>query len=805
MSRQGTKHPRSPLEVIGKGGERQPFLRGMITHDLVQRGLPFADAYALARALRDELAPRRQITTAELGDIVEQRLEAEYGHAYPPQEPPPQLAVTYDGQSQPFSRGLLAQSLYAAGLDLDRAYRRVLEIQRALIDEGVERIDSRDLARRVAHLLDRNDGHPVGGRYRLIRRLRDLPRPLVVFLGGASGTGKSTLSLELAPLLRIYRINSTDTIRQVMRMAFSPAMLPALHRSSFELGPDSTADPNDRGAVLAAFAEQATRVCVGVRAVVERSIAENTSVLVEGVHLLPPLVPFSDLAGAAYQLMLMVSTMDEEVHRSHLLSRAGLVGRRASRYLEHFRAIRHQQELLLERAEEHEIPLLDTTGRERTGPRTAQLITDLLEQRLPWLAAPEDAPPGLPASGLLLVVDGLPDRPLRALGGRTPLEAARTPTFDRLAREGRVGLADPIAPGVVPDTASGNLALFGQPPLAMKRGPIEALGAGLALGPDAIALRANLATLDDRGWVIDRRAGRIRDDAPELAAALDRLPLPDAPEVTVRVHAGTEHRLAVVLDGPDLSSELDGSDPGETAPPGPPLEPRPHDPADRRAQRTAELLDAFEREARRVLGEHPVNRRRLDDGLPPANCLLTRGAGRVHSLEPLAVGGRGFRLACVSGDRTVLGIASAIGAEIVRDPSMTANLDTDLQAKFAAAAVALEHSDLVVLHVKGADIAAHDRRPDAKVEFIERLDAALGRFLEGRADLRVAVASDHATFCDSGGHGADPVPVLLWGPGIPADAVTTFTERTAAGGGLQRFPLQLLVERLFERFASAAS
>jgi 2-phosphoglycerate kinase len=605
VSRPGSKQQRSTLEVIGRGGERQPFLRGMITHDLVQRGLPFADAYALARALRDELAPRREITTTELGEIVERRLEAEYGSAYPPQEPAQPLAVTYDGQSQPFSRGLLAQSLYAAGLDLDRAYRRVLEIQRALVDEGTERIDSRELARRVANLLDRTDGHHVGGRYRLIRRLRDLPKPLVVFLGGASGTGKSTLSLELAPLLRIYRINSTDTIRQVMRMAFSPAMLPALHRSSFELGPDSTAEPNDRRAVLAAFEEQATRVCVGVRAVVERSIAENTSVLVEGVHLLPPMVPFADLAGAAYQLMLMVTTVDEEVHRSHLLSRAGLVGRRASRYLEHFRAIRHQQELLLERAEEHEIPLLDTTGRERTGPRTAQLITDLLEQRLPWLAAPEDTPPGLPATGLLLVIDGLPDRPLRALGGRTPLEAARKPTLDRLAREGRVGLADPVAPGVVPDTASGNLALFGQPPLAMKRGPIEALGAGLHLGPDAIALRANLATLDDRGSVVDRRAGRIRADAAELVAAIDRLPVPGAPEVTVRVHAGTEHRVAIVLEGPDLSSDVDGSDPGETAPPGPPLKPRPRDPADRRAVRTAEILASYEQEAGRVLERHP--------------------------------------------------------------------------------------------------------------------------------------------------------------------------------------------------------
>ena len=791
--------------MVGADGERQPFLRGMVTHDLVQRGVPFAEAYALARALRDELFEHGEITTAELGDIVDQRLEETYGPDYARPDAPPRLKVAYDGQSQPFSRGLLAQSLYAAGLDLDRAYRRVLDIQRALLEEGTDSIDSRELARRVAEILDRTEGREIGGRYRLIRSLRELPRPLVVFLGGASGTGKSTLSLELAPLLRIYRINSTDTIRQVMRMAFSPAMLPALHRSSFELGAEAHGDVNERAAVIAAFDEQATRVCVGVRAVVERSIAENTSVLVEGVHLLPPLVPFTDLSGAAYQLMLMVTTLDEEAHRSHLLSRAGLVGRRASRYLEHFRAIRHQQDLLLERAEEQEIPLLDTTERERTAPRAARLITDLLEQRLPWLAAPESAPVELPAKGLLLVVDGLPDRPLRALAGRTPLEAANTPTLDRLAAEGRVGIADPVAPNVVPDTASGNLALFGQAPLAMKRGPIEALGAGLELSAEAIALRGNFATLDERGFVTDRRAGRIRAESAELAEALDRLAIAEEPDVTIRVHAGTEHRVAIVLEGERLSSEIEGSDPGETAPPGPPLPPKARDPSDARAVRTAKILTAFEAEARKILRRHPLNLRRMREGRPPANCVLTRGAGRVHTLEPLAVGGASFRLACVSGDRTVLGIARAVGAETLHDDSMTANLDTDLDAKLAAAAEALERSDLVVLHVKGADIAAHDRRPDDKLRFIEKLDRALGRFLEGRSDLRLAIASDHATHSDSGGHGPEPVPVLLWGPGIPRGSVTSFCERTAPAGELQRFPLQLLIERLFERFAPSAS
>ena len=160
----------------------------------------------------------------------------------------------------------------------------------------------------------------------------------------------------------------------------------------------------------------------------------------------------------------------------------------------------------------------------------------------------------------------------RALGGRTPLQAAATPTLDRLARDGRSGLADPVGPGVVPDTAAGSLALFGQSPLALKRGPVEALGTGLQLLPGDVALRGNFASLDDQGQVVDRRAGRIREGSEDLARAIDRLDLPGelASTVEVLVRASTEHRLAVVLRGEGLSSAIQGSDPGDGAPPGPP-------------------------------------------------------------------------------------------------------------------------------------------------------------------------------------------------------------------------------------------
>jgi 2,3-bisphosphoglycerate-independent phosphoglycerate mutase len=130
---------------------------------------------------------------------------------------------------------------------------------------------------------------------------------------------------------------------------------------------------------------------------------------------------------------------------------------------------------------------------------------------------------------------------------------------------------------------------------------------------------------------------------------------------------------------------------------------------------------------------------------------------------------------------------------------MTANLDTDLESKFAAAAMALRSNDLVIVHIKGADIAAHDQRPDQKAEFLERIDRELAELLSASpGPARIAIASDHATLSESGQHAADPTPVLIWGKGIDPDTVEAFDELAVTAGRLQRFPLQNLLGKLFE-------
>jgi len=827
-----TRKGKSPtIWVRTSSGRRHPFLRGMVTHDLILRGLSFDEAYAAARALRDRIAQREEIATDELEDLIEEQLEEmlpqdRLARLEPREHRRRDIAVIYHGEPQPFSRGLLARSIHAAGVDMDRAYRLVTRLQGDLRREGIGVVESDEIARRAGELLERLEDPETAARYRLVRSIRRLPRPLVIYLGGATGTGKSTLALDLAPLLRIYRINATDTIRQVMRMVFAPAILPALHHSSYELPRRErpwrrredgrhpvTGDFEDR--LVEEFEEQATRVCVGVRAVVERAVMENMSVMVEGVHLVPPWIPFADLAGTAYQIPILLTTLDEEAHRARFLARGRREGRGADRYLEHFEPIRRLQDHMIEQAQVHGVELLETTDRDTTLDRALRLVTTLLEEEAPELEAAPAEPGRELTPTLLLFVDGLPDRPVRALSGRTPLAAASLPTFDRLAREGTLGLGDPMEPGIVPDTAAGSLALFGQSPRAMRRGPVEALGAGIELAPGDVALRANFATLDDQGRIVDRRAGRIREGTEELAAALDRLPLSagangargeaEWADFTVRVRMGTEHRLAIVLQGEGLSPAIAGSDPGDGAPPGPPLPPRAIDPAETAAVRTARLLAAFEDRARQVLARHPVNLRRREQGLSPANTVLSRGAGRIHRLLRLEAGGVPLQICCISGDRTVLGLASWLGAETRTAPGMTANLDTDLDLKFREAADALRNHHLVVLHLKGADIAAHDCRADRKVEYLEAVDRRLGEMLAswGERPLQVAVASDHATLSESGQHSADPVPVLIWGPEAQADGATRLTEHEAAQGGLGRFPLQTLVSRLFRPERSA--
>ena len=398
---------------------------------------------------------------------------------------------------------------------------------------------------------------------------------------------------------------------------------------------------------------------------------------------------------------------------------------------------------------------------------------------------------------LLLLIDGLSDRPHPLLDQLTPLQVATIPNLDRLAREGLCGQADPLPNGKTATTVHGTLAVLGYDPLhyPVARGVIEALGCGVNLTGEEVALRGNWACLDENGFLKDRRAGRIRDGTRELVQELKRIR--EWNDYHVDVFQSTEHRAVIILSGPELSDQISGSDPGDHHPSGiPPRIPQPLDQQDARARKTAELLQRFELSARNLLVEHPLNKTRSQGGLFPANAIISREPGKL-STTMQTLKRQSFSTSLISGENTLKGIACITGMDFRTLPSMTGNLDTDLTTKFELAAELLTKQDLVLLHIKGTDIAAHNRDPKSKRDFLMRLDQELGRFLEGQQSaLRIAVTSDHSTSCITGTHLHDPVPVVLWGPGIEKDSVEGFDEVQVAQGGLGRFKLSKLWNRL---------
>ncbi len=391
------------------------------------------------------------------------------------------------------------------------------------------------------------------------------------------------------------------------------------------------------------------------------------------------------------------------------------------------------------------------------------------------------------SKGIMLIIDGLGDRPLDEFGGLTPLEAAQTPCFDMLARSGITGLMDPVSPGIRVGTDVGHLALFGYNPLKVYwgRGPIEAIGVGIKLKPGDVALRCNFATVDENLIVLDRRAGRIRNTKP-LADALDQMPLGDGMVATFK--PATEHRAVLVLSGGRLSAEITNSDPGPAAEGEPVREVQAKRPGQPLAEKTARFVNEFVRKSYEILKDHEINRERVRQGKPPANIVITRGAGMSVKMRSLT-DRFDIRGCCVAGESTVLGIAHMSGFKILTNEKLTANIDTDLDEKARLTLEGLKEADLVVTHIKGVDLMAHDGRPFYKLELIERTDRMLQKIIDGLEqpdDTYIAITSDHSTPCAIHEHSADPVPVLIYGNGVLVDDVLKFGERACAHGGLCR-------------------
>ena len=393
---------------------------------------------------------------------------------------------------------------------------------------------------------------------------------------------------------------------------------------------------------------------------------------------------------------------------------------------------------------------------------------------------------------ILIVGDGMADRQIKELNGRSPLERAYTPNMDKLAKEGVGGLRSPYKPGKAVESDVANLILLGYDPekCYLGRGAFEALGLGLRLEEGDLAFRVNLATVKN-GVIVDRRAGRFNWDKQPIVDALDGMKIND---VEVRFYPGVEHRAVVVFKGENLSRKISGNDPHKIGVSPNQIIPLEKDPA---AQRTAEIVSQFVEKSAKILENLEINKKREEKGLLPANFLLLRGPGMYRKLEQFQEKYK-VKGCVVCGFPLVRGVGRAIGLECIQVKGATGRINTNYIGKAEAVVRALKNYDFVFLHFKAPDTASHDGNIDQKIRVIERIDEAIGKILESVSldELVIAVTSDHATPISVRDHTGDLVPFTMYSTEIIPDDVEAFSERHAMKGGYGTIDSTSLVDLL---------
>ncbi len=391
---------------------------------------------------------------------------------------------------------------------------------------------------------------------------------------------------------------------------------------------------------------------------------------------------------------------------------------------------------------------------------------------------------------ILIIIDGLGDEYIKDLDG-TPLQYAskKFVALNKFAEEGLCGLMHPVAPGIPPSSDIGHLSIFGYD-ISKEypgRGYFEAAGAGIFLGSNSIAFRANLATVRKEGKrliIVDRRAGRISgDDASKLYKELDtRL---KEQGLDAKVLHTLEHRGVLIIRGDDIIGAVTDTDPHEVG--APVLAARPWNNLDKslikHAEKAAEIINQITRLSYEALNDHEINNRRKKEGKPPANIILVRGGGIAKQI-PSFKEKWGFRPAFIAAGALYKGIARALGMKEMSIEGATGTPSTNLENKVNACLEALELGyDFVFLHIKGTDNLSHDKKPKEKAEFILRIDRALEP-IANLDDTLVVVTSDHSTSSIRGRHIGLPVPVVFWSKKIRRDSVKYFNEIECSKGGL---------------------
>jgi 2-phosphoglycerate kinase len=280
---------------------------------------------------------------------------------------------------QPYSKGLMARALVAVGIPIGRAYELAKRIETDIAERNEESVELDRFEELAVEVLGEQEGSRAVDRLRRFRELQELDLPVIVLVGGATGTGKSTVATEAAYRLGITRVTSTDSVRQTMRAFFSKEFMPSIHYSSFEAAaglrePEQAEDP-----VVAGFLEQTRNVLVGVSASIDRALEEGWSMVLEGVHLVPGMLPRIE---GALVVQCVLAIEDEEEHSTHFMVRdAALDGLRPhQKYIDHLDDIRRVQEQIVRRARRHRVPVIATTDMRSAIDAVLELVLASAEQ-----------------------------------------------------------------------------------------------------------------------------------------------------------------------------------------------------------------------------------------------------------------------------------------------------------------------------------------------------------------------------------------------------------------------------------------
>ena len=383
---------------------------------------------------------------------------------------------------------------------------------------------------------------------------------------------------------------------------------------------------------------------------------------------------------------------------------------------------------------------------------------------------------------IIILGDGMADWPVPSLGGQTLLQAARTPYMDLLARQGRTGRLVTVPQGFHPGSEVANMSVLGYdlPRVYEGRGPLEAASIGVDLQPGEMAMRCNLVCLEG-DLLKNHSAGHIStEEADELVRFLQA----ELGDGQVHFYTGVQYRHLLVVKGGDKRIAC-------TPPHDVPLKPfRPlmvkaEVPE---AQPTADLLNRLILRSQQLLPSHPVNRRRVAQGKDPANSIWPWSPGYRPQMEPFGVRFPQVRRgAVITAVDLIRGIGRYAGLRRIDVEGATGLYDTNYEGKVAAALDALRTDDFVYLHIEASDEAGHEGDIALKTRTIEDLDSRVVRPIYEEVcrwdePVAIAVLPDHPTPCELRTHTAEPVPFLIWRPGMEPDGVQTFDEVAASEG-----------------------